>query len=190
MAQSESNIHIGAGRIWLGVTAPASGAPPTLMGHTNGVPATGTEVGHTEGNAVFTYKPTKDTIPSEQALSVVGVFTTDEMCQLTFKAQERVYQVLRAAFDSIGTVSDGSKDLFYGGGLTITPLTQAIMLSSARRDIAAKYEVLVIYKAVNMEGVEISYGKATRSTYQITLRGLADTTRTIGDQLFQWYREK
>jgi hypothetical protein len=190
VAQLESNIHIGAGRIWLGVTPPASGAPPTLMGHTNGVPATGTEVGHTEGNAVFTYRPTKELIPSEQALGAVGVFTTDEMCQLTFKAQERVYQNLRTAFDAIGTVSDVNKDLFYGGGLTISPLTQAVMLSSPRRDVAGKYEIIVIYKAVNMEGVEIAYGKANRSTYQITVRGLADTTRTISDQLFQWYREK
>jgi hypothetical protein len=190
VAQDERNIHIGGGRIWLGVTAPASGVPPTLMGHTSGVPATGTEVGHTEGNATFTYRATKELIPSEQALGAVGAFVTDELVSLAFRAQERVYQALRAAFDAIGTVTDASKDLFFGGGQTISPLTQAIMLTSPRRDVAAKWEVLVIYKAVNMEGVEIAYGKANRSTYQITLRGLADTSRVIGDQLFQWYREK
>lgn len=190
MAQNVDNIHIGAARIWLGVTAPASGTPPTLMAHTNGVPATGTEVGHTEGAATFSYRSTKELIPSEQAFSPVGVFVTDELCQLVFRAQERVYQVLKAIFDQIGTVTDSSKDLFYAGGQAFQPLTQAIMLTSKRRDVAAKWEVLVMYKAINMEGAEIPYGKATRSTYQITLRGMADTTRTEGDQVFQWFREK
>ena len=190
MAQNEANIHIGAARIFLGVTAPASGTPPTLMGHTNGVPATGTEVGFTEGNATFSYRPTKELIPVEQALSAAGMFVSDEVAQLVFRAQERVYVALRAAFDNIGTVSDGSKDMFYAGGQSIIPLYQSVMLTSPRRDVAAKWEVLVIYKATSMEGIELPYGKATRSTYQITLRGLADSSRSISDQLFQWYREK
>src|SRR4051812_29625074 len=115
MAQNPANIHIGAGRIFLGVTNPATGTPPTLMTHTAGVPATGTEVGYTQDAATFTYKQNKQEVTAEQSLNPVDVFVTDEECMIEFTAMEHVYNTLKAAFDSVGTISDGSKDLFYGG---------------------------------------------------------------------------
>lgn len=189
MAQDASKIHVGAGRIFVGVTAPATGAPPTLMAHTAGVPASGTEVGHTTGTSTFTYTPTKSDIMSEQALGVVDTFVATESASLTFTIQERTYLALKAAFDAIGAVDDVSKTLFYGGGI-YSVFSQAVMLTSRLRNAPTKYEVLVIYKSQSMDAVPLAYTRTEASTVSVTLRGVHDTARTEGDQLFQWFREK
>lgn len=192
MAQNSANIHISAGRIFIGVTPPATGAPPTWLTHTDGVPATGTEVGHTEGDSVFTYKPTKAEVVSEQALGPVDAFVTDEMAQLTFTAQERVFTTLQAALDNIGNVNDVTRMGFYAGNgaSLINIFTTCVVLTSRRRDATTKFEVLVIYKAYSVEGVALTYSRTKPSTYAVTLKGLNDTTRNAGDQLFQFSREK
>lgn len=192
MAQTAANIHVGAGRIWLGTTAPATGTPPTWLTHTDGALATGTEVGHTEGESTFQYQLTKEELKSEQALASVDVYPTEEMCSLVFTAQERVLQTLRAAFDNIGDVDDATRTGFYGGGGTsiLAPRTQTVVLTSRRRDATTKFEVLMIYKAFSVEALQLTYSRATPSRYAITLRGIADSSRNDGDRLFQWSREK
>lgn len=190
MAQNAGNIHQGPCRIFIGVTAPATGTPPTRMAHTAGVPATGTEVGHTEGDAVFTYKQSMTEMRSEQALGPIDAFVTDEMAQVTFLAMERVYATLKLAMNSTGNLDDANATLFYGGGTALSVFTQAIMISSPLRTNIAKFEVSVLYKAYSVDGYEIAYSRGRVSTYRITLKGLADTSRSVGDQLFQHYREK
>jgi hypothetical protein len=189
LAQDATKIHIGAGFIYIGVTAPATGTPPTLMAHTAGVPATGTEVGHTQGNSTFTYTPTKGDITSEQAFGVVDTYVNTETAELAFTIKERNYAAMKMAFDNIGTVTDGAKDLFYAGGV-YTVASQAVMLVSRQRNAPTKYEVIVLYKAQSMDPVPIMYGRTAESTIGVRLRGVHDTSRNQGDQLFQWYREK
>jgi len=192
MAQNADNIHIGAARIFLGVTAPASGTPPTLLTHTDGVPASGTEVGYTQDAASFTYRQLKEEVTAEQSLNPVSVFVSGEECQIEFQAMEHVYNTLRTAFDNVGTVTDASKDLFYGGdgaGL-VDVTTQCVVLTSRIRTATTKFEVLVLYSVYNVDGVVISYGRTTPAIYKVTLKALTDTTRNAGDRLFQWFREK
>jgi len=192
MAQNPAAIHIGAARIFLGVTPPASGTPPTLTGHTAGVPATGVEVGYTRDAATFTYKQNKQEIQAEQSLNPVDVFVTTEEAQIEFQALEHTYNTLKTAFDNIGTVTDGAKDLFYGGDgsglLSVT--TQCVVLTSIQRQAPTKYEVLTLYKVYNVEGIAIGYQRTTEAMYKITLKALVDTTRNLGDRIFQFYREK
>lgn len=192
MSQDPKNIHIGAARIFLGVTNPATGTPPTLMGHTDGVPATGTEVGYTQGAATFSYKQNKQEVEAEQSLSPVDVFNTTEESQLEFTAMEHVYNTLKTAFDNIGSVDDAAKTLFYAGDgsglLNVT--TQGVTLTSRIRTSPLKFEVLTIYRVYNVEGVVIGYQRTTEAVYKITLKALVDTSRNLGDRLFQWYKEK
>lgn len=192
MAQSPTNIHIGAARIFLGVTAPASGTPPTLLGHTDGVPATGTEVGYTQDASTFSYRQNKQEVQAEQSLNPVDVFVTTEEAQLEFNAMEHVYNTLKAAFDNVGTVDDGSKSLFYGGdgGGLVNVTTQCVALTSRIRTAPTKFEVLCLYKVYNVEGMAISYQRTAVAVYKVTLKALVDTTRNLGDRIFQWYREK
>lgn len=200
MAQSAPAIIASPARIFLGtysgVILPVTGAPPTLFQHTAGVPSglqTGfTEVGYTTGDSVFEYKATKEEISPEQSLIAVDVFTKDEMAQVTFTAMERTYNTLRAAFDNVGTVSDASKDLYYMGNGTgiVAPLIWSLFLSSVHRDNTAKFSYMNIYRAYSVNGIKLPFNKAKATTYAITIKALADTTRTAGDQVAQVVHEK
>jgi hypothetical protein len=192
MAQNPANIHIGAARIFLGVTPPVTGAPPALLAHTDGVPATGIEVGYTQDAATFTYKQNKEEVEAEQSLNPVDVFIVNEEIQIEFNAMEHVYNSLKTAFDNVGSVDDGAKMLFYGGdgqGL-VSVTTQCVALTSRIRTAPTKHEVLVLYRVYNVEGVSIPYNRTGVALYKVTLKGLVDTTRVAGDRLFQWFREK
>src|SRR5687767_3955507 len=116
MALDASKIQIGPARIWIGTTAPATGAPPTWATHTNGVPATGTEEGYTTDDAVNTWKTDKVDVEAEQDLGVIDQFISKENAQLEFTAMERTYLLLKQMFDNIGSVDDGTRMGFYGGG--------------------------------------------------------------------------
>jgi hypothetical protein len=192
MALNPNEIHVSPARIYIDVTPPASGTPPTWLTHTNGVPATGTEVGLTAGEAVFTWATEKADIESEQVMGIVDKFITRENAQLEFEAQERTYALIKRAFDNIGSVNDATRLGFYGGGGgTIINIQYAtIALVSLRRDIAARYEVLLLYKCVCTSGMLLRYSRTTPSTYRVTFQALPDTTRSSGDQIFQFSREK
>lgn len=192
MAQDPTKIHIGMARIFLGVTAPASGTPPTLTPHVDGVPTTGTEVGYTQEAATFSYKQNKQEVEAEQSLNPVDVFVTNEEATLEFTAMEHTYNTLKTAFDNINTVTDGVKDLFYGGdaaGLA-SVTTQCVVLTSRIRTAPTKFIVLTLYKVYNISGFQIGFGRTSEAVYQIQLKALVDVSRSIGDRLFQWYREK
>lgn len=190
MALNINNLHIGPARIWLGTTPPASALPPTMIGHTSGVPSTGTEVGHTDGPTEIIYARTYNDIMSEQAFGTADIFISDEKLTLNLTIKERTYANLKSAFDAVGNVDDAGKTLLYSGGSVITPATQGIFLSSPRRDNPAKFEVLMIYKAIQVGPAQFQWGRSNQSLIKLSFRGLADTSRTPGDQLFQFYREK
>src|SRR4051794_16914563 len=106
MAQDASNVHVGPGRLFLGVTNPASSIPPTWMPHTAGVPTPGTEIGYTTGDMIFRKVKETGEIVAEQAMGPIGVYMTSERVECEFEALERVYATLQAAFDNTGTVND------------------------------------------------------------------------------------
>lgn len=195
-----ANILAGPARIFIGAygtaVAPVSGTPPTLFQHTSGVPSglqtSYTEIGFSTGAATFTYKATKEEIVPEQSLIAVDVFTKQEDGSLVFTAYERVFATLKAAFDNVGSVSDGSKDLYYGGNGTtiIQPSTFTVFMSTIHRDNTAKFTYLCLYKAYSMDGVKMPFEKGKPSTYQVSFKALADITRTAGDQVYQFVNEK
>jgi len=192
MAVVAANIHTGPATIFMGGAAPASSLPPTWQTHTNGVPAGFTHIGATLGDTVFNWKPNYNNIEAEQALGIIDKFVTAEDGTLEFEAEERTQVLLKQAFGNIGTVDDGTRTGFYGGGggtiLNIQYVT--LVLTSLRRDLAGKYEVLVLYKAVCTAGIPLTYSRTKVSTYKMNFQALPDGTRTVGDQIFQFSREK
>jgi hypothetical protein len=189
MALNADNVHVGPGRIFLGVTNPTTGIPPTWMPHTAGVPTPGTEVGYTTGD--LNIRKVKETgeVQAEQAMYPIMTFMTSERVEVEFDALERVYASLQAAFDNTGTVNTGGRMGFFGGGSQYALRTQSVFVSSLRPNQVGMYEITVIYKAYVVGGYEIAYRKNAASTYRILLRGLMDTTRSIGDQAYQHYIE-
>lgn len=190
MAFAPDKIHGGASRIFAGVTAGATGTPPTYITHTAGVPATGTELGLTQGDTMFTYQPTKKEIDSEPNLAAVAAMTISEVAQIETTVMEHTYFTLQRAFDTVGSESIGAGDAFwFGGGTSIlTTRTECIMVTAAQRTAPTKYIIAVLYKAYSVEGFKVSYKKSVESVYRIVLKGLADTARNDGDRLgyFRW----
>ena len=129
-------------------------------------------------------------------MNPVAVFITKETCQLDFTCMEHVYNTLLTAFDlaagGSGAVTDTAKDLFYAGdGSALTSVrTQAVMLSSRIRTAPTKFEVLVIYSAYNVEGITIGYNRTKEAIYKVTMKALVEGSRSAGDRLFQFYRER
>lgn len=191
MAQNPQNIHIGAARIFLGVTAPATGVPPTPLPHVDGVPTSGTEVGYTQDAATFTYKQNKQEVVAEQSMNPVDVFVVSEEIQIEFTAMEHVFVALKAAFDNVGVDNNSNRMMFYGGdgGTLVNVTTQTVALTSRIRTAPTKFEVLCIYRVYNIEGISMPYNRTGEAVYKITLKGLVDTSRMAGDRLFQWFRE-
>lgn len=200
MAQNATNILVGPARIFVGTyataVAPVSGSPPTLFAHTAGVPSglqTGfTELGYSTGPVTITYKATKEEIMPEQSLAAVDVFVKEEMVSITFTSMERTFVTLTAAFDNVGTQADATGELYYAGNgsAIITPKLYTVFMSSIHRDNGAKFSWACVYKAYSVEGAKLPFEKAKPTTYAVTLKGLADTTRSNGDQLFQMKNEK
>jgi hypothetical protein len=189
MAQNAQNIHVGPGRIWFGVTAPTTGNPPTLMTHTAGVPASGTEVGHTSGNTVATFQNVKSDINSEQSFGVVDTYATGQTLEVTMTLQERVYAILQKLFEGAGSDTQAGYDLFYAGGPIAVP-SYAVMISSPLRQDPTKFEVFVGYRMQLVSPLPLTFSRTDVSMIPVTLRGTHDSSRNVGDQLFQWYREK
>lgn len=189
MAQDASKIHVGPARIWLGTTQPTTGAPPTLAGHTAGVPATGTEVGHTTGATTVTFQNVKSDIDSEQSFGIVDTYITAQTLEMTMTVQERNYGILGRIFEGLGSVDDGSKTLIYGGGPANVASFTAFISSPLRQD-NTKFEVFMGYRMQVVSPAPLTYSRTDRSTIPMTLRGTHDTARVVGDQLFQFYREK
>ena len=187
-----NEIHVGPAFIYIGVDAPATGTPPTWTPLTDGVPATGDFVGATIGEATFTWTAEKTEIEAEQVMGVLDMFISSQGGELTFEAEERNYELMKTAFDNIGSVDDGTKMGFYGGGggTILNIFYKSIVLVSGRRDIPGAHEVLTLYKAVSTAPMPLKYSRVGPSTYEVTFRALPDTSRAPGDQIFQFYREK
>jgi len=197
VAIDTTKIHVGTARIFVGVTPPATGTPPTWLTHTAGVPATGTDIGATDGDCVFKYQLTKQEIFAEQELAPVDVYSSDEACSLVFTLKELNYTALKVAFDSgtssgIGNVDDGTRTGFYGGGgsAILLPTQQCFVFSAMNRVAPTKFIIGVIYKAYSLLGTEAPIRKKGETMIKCELHGLADLTRNAGDRMFQLSREK
>jgi hypothetical protein len=64
-----------------------------------------------------------------------------------------------------------------------------VALTSRIRTAPTKFEVLTLYRVYNVEGIAIGYQRTTEAMYKVTLKALVDTSRDLGDRIFQWYRE-
>lgn len=192
MAFSPNSIMVGPARVFVAVTAPASGAPPTFLTHTAGVPATGTEIGLTNGDTVFTYDAKKNEIQAEQYYAGVDVYLTQESAKVTFTAQESTVVALKAAFDAIGQFSDGTKDAFYAGSGSgaFACLKQTIVLTARQRVNTSKYIIVMLYLAYPSKGLNYPFSRTKPGMTPVEFTALADTTRTAGDAMFQFFVEK
>lgn len=185
MAIAPGKVHLGAARVFFGVTAPTTGTPPTLLTHTDGVPGSGNDMGLTEEDCVYHYEDEKKFIEGEQALGYVDVGVVAQRAWVTFTAKEHTYVTLQAAFGNVGTVTDGSKDLFYFGGGTsvLNPTTGCLVVTARQRNAPTKFIIGILYKAVYTGGYEVAFNRKKESMFRMRFDGIFLTTRDAGDQL-------
>lgn len=191
MAYNVDRIRTAPGRIFVGVTNPTTGTPPTWMTHTAGVPATGTEIGLTDGDTMFEVVTKKTEIMAEQSYTAVEVYLDSESMKVSFNCQESNFTALKAAFDAVGSFSDSSKEGFYFGTGTggFTPRKQSVFISAPHRDDPTKYTIALFYRAYSAKGFNYLFSRTKKGMFSVELVGLADLTRTAGDQVGQFYQE-
>lgn len=191
MAFDQTKVHVGAARIFTGVTNAVTGTPPTYLTHTNGVPSTGTEIGLTDGDTIFQYVLRKQEILAEQSLGPVDVWADLETATLTFTMQEANANALKIAIDSsVGYDSSGGDAFYFGGGTTVLgPMLTGVFFSAPRRDNPAKFLTGQLYKAYSKDGLNFPMSRTKKGLVKVTLIGLTDLTRTPKDQMGYIRRE-
>ncbi len=193
-----AKIHIGAGDIFIGGTAPTAGTDPsdptagtpsalvTADADFNGVSTTGTGVGSTNGGATFTYRPTFYQVMNEQSFAEVATVPTSEEASLAFGVQELTYTNIHTALGQTTTrvVAAGTlANVNYGGGLPVVPVATAVLLS--RKKSGVGYFIVCLYQAYSADGGALNFERRAETRIPVTLRALADGSRPVGDQLYQ-----
>jgi hypothetical protein len=194
-----TKVHIGAGDIFIGGTAPVAGTDPsdptlgtptalvTADADFDGVSTTGTGVGSTNGPATFTYRPTFYQVMNEQAFAEIATVPTAEEASLAFGVQELTYQNIHSTLGQTVTRVVGTgvlANVNYGGGLATVPVATAVLLSRKRTGVG--YYVVCLYQAYSADGGAANFERRAETRLAVTLRALADGTRPVGDQLFQF----
>lgn len=183
MALNPNQITVAPARIWVGGTAPVTGQFVSV--NSQGVPSTGgTEVGFTNGPATVTVTGEVLEVMAEQALSAVRVLQTSEEATVNFTMKELGVQLIAnilrdANYSTVGQ----AKRVTGGGGQCIDPQVVTLV---ALDPCLAFYNVFVFYRAYLESDFAIPFAKAEETMIEVTLKGLSDTNRPTGDQLYQW----
>lgn len=202
MPTNVSNIHLAPGDIWVTTdltAAPAGGgdlSDPTtssLMTFTTGYGAPSTAsspawryVGFTNGPATLAFRPTYYMVETEQAFAEVLVVPTAEEATMTFTMQEADYRNLALSMGQATTeVNAGAPvntALFVGGKASVN--LQCVSMLSRKRT-GAGYFASTLYQSYSNDGASLNWERRAEQRNPVTMRCLADTTRPVGDQLFQ-----
>lgn len=200
MALNAANVRVGAGRIYMGTTPPVAGSGLIL---TAGVPATGVEVGLTEGEAVFTYEVTHFEVMAEQSLAAVEVYATEESAQLEFTMKEYVAANIRDFFGEMLTFTADAgggpagapvQDIYEGGrvlglaaGAGEITLQACLIVAPIPNTsgVAQRYTYVMLYQSYQSEASAVRYTKSGDSLMKVTFKAIADLTRADTTTLFQ-----
>lgn len=166
----------------------------------------GTFVGSTVGASTFSYKPTFVDIQIEQSVSIVEKVLNTETASCQFSIAELTAENMQITgpgeywHQPVATVTTATDA--YQAGQTLHKLTigglrlvapQCIAFISANRRITAgggastqAYSyVFCGYNAIAVDGFNLPFERGKETVYQTKFDMVADTARTIGDQLFQ-----
>jgi len=192
-----TKIHQGPGKLWLDVSIPASGN--RLAIDAGGTPTAGTPVfaGATEGAATIVLTPKLEEINADQVAGPVDVVMTAEAASIEVTLMESDLAKLKnyIVHGSFSTGTDSTlpagsqnyEEISFGGLLAIPKTSVAVI--SARRDASGKFVVAQLYQAYQVEAVQVPFQRAKVTTYKVKFAGLADPTRTVGDQVGKIYRQ-
>lgn len=188
MAVTVANIekYIAEGRVYIGATLPTTGNAPTL---TAGVPASGTDVGATQGEAKFTYKAAVEIVEIEQAFTGVAPHITAEEATIELTVAEATAAQIKNAMGQTFVRTVGTASVVSVGGQI--PISGAsICIVSPIRGVASKYCGAMLYNAYSDAGLELSFARGAVRLVKMTFKAFLDDTllaRDVGDRLGQYF---
>lgn len=194
MALDPTKIRVGAGFLYFGTTAPATGSALALS---TGVPATGSGVGLTQGDVVFKYQTSYLEVEADQVLAPVKPFATKEEMTLEFSVLEyTAFNINKFLGQATLTTDDGSTpktDLFTMGGSAFKSavnLTSVTLVSAIPGTSPQRYTIVMLYQAYQSEAASGAYSKDKVTLLKSMWKATPDLTRTDGDYLGQLVVER
>lgn len=192
MALNPAKIRLAPGRIYVGVTAPATGSRLLL---TAGAPTTGVEVGLTEGEALYTFEVDYIEEMADQVLPAVAVFARGQSATLEFTMKEYVAANLMDAIQQGNLISnEGASpkyDLIQMGGQDYqVSLQSVVVVSEIPNTSPQRYTLVMLYTAYQSEAFKARYTKDGSTVLKTTFKGIADTARNSPDMLAQLVVER
>lgn len=192
-----TKIHQGPGKLWLNVAVPAAGTRLAIDG--TGQPTAGTPffAGATEGAATVILSPKLEQITADQVSAPIDVVMTGEAAtvEITMKESDLAklkYFVAHGSFSSgtdttLPPGAQGYEEISFGGILPIPKTSVAVI--SPRRDATGKFVVSQLYQAYQADAVQIPFQRGKETNYKVKFEGLADPSRSPGDQVGKLYRQ-
>jgi hypothetical protein len=192
-----TKIHQGPGKLWLSVSVPASGS--RLVIDASGTPTAGTPLfaGATDGAATVVLTPKLEEISADQVAGPVDVVMTAEAASIEVTLMESDLAKLKnyivngsfttGTDSTLPTGSQVYEEISFGGLLPIPKTSVAVV--SPRRDSPGKFVVAQLYQAYQAEALQVPFQRAKATTYKVKFTGLADPTRSAGDQVGKIYRQ-
>lgn len=207
-------IQVGPGFLWTGMRKPADGAIFLVSGQASGVNdqrvygpmvfnVSGTFIGSTIGESGIAYRPTFVDILIESSTAKVEKVLNTEEARCTFAIAELTAENVQntlagSGTNSVATLSTGADPLAANqimhtikvGGLRLLDPQCIAFISPNRRISAAGTQIFSYvfcgYNAISTEGFDAAFSRGKETVWRVAYEMIADTGRTIGDQLFQF----
>lgn len=183
------DVPQGPADVWFDVALPGAAATVTL--HTDGTPEatanpSALHLGKLKDGVKVTYKPKLVPFSSDESGTPYRIALESDSIELagSWLQLQNSTLLLRMMPSATKTTGSGFERLTVGGMTAALPY-YVVTLIWQKPETAGKYVALVIYKAINMDGLAFSVTKKAPSESTFNLSGLNVDTRAVGDQLFQ-----
>lgn len=203
-------IQVGPGSLWYNVTKPGDGSTLQVSGTSAAqlygpVPFTesGQFLGLTIGESTYSYRPQFVDIWPETSTAKVEKVLSGEEARAMFSVAEMTISSMALSIP-VGTTSGPTNDtinaipggggaqkirLLKVGGLRLTVPQCIAFISANRRATVAEGPFSYVfcgYAAIAVDGFDAPFSRGRETVWRLTFEMIADTSRTLGDQLFQF----
>jgi hypothetical protein len=156
-----------------------------------------TFAGSSRGAATIPISPKNMPIPTDQTTAPVDAVMTAEVESVEVELLESDFYKLQN-YITQGTYGTGTdtglptgvqsyEEIAFGGVRTVPKM--AVALISPRRDVISKYVVIVLYRAVQMDAIQLPFTREKETLYKVKFEGLWDDYRPVGDKVGSMYRQ-
>lgn len=153
--------------------------------------------GATEGAITSTLTAKYQEMGADQVASPIDVVMTSDAYEIDVTIKQSNLANLINFFPS-GSFSTGTdanqpvgaqayEQITFGGIVPVPKLGVAVI--SPRRDATGKYVVSHLYQAYQAEAIKLPFQRGKETTYGVKFKGIADSTRSAGDQVGMVWRQ-